>query len=275
VIFEDDAASGFAGWTAEGTWGVEQEEGNLVFSDSPGGSYLESLDASLILDHPLDLSGGVNAVLRFRTRWDIETGYDFARIEASADSGTTWTAIPGRHTRWGHGTTGGYAGGTQPVGVPGLDGNQRFWDDEEFDLGGYAGVPDVRLRFRLTSDGAVEQDGWILDDLSVLAYAPGASVAVGPEEPTRLPQLAVSPNPLRYESVITFQLLSASPVRLAVLDLSGREVRVLSEGLAAPGHREVRWDGRDARSHPVASGAYFLRLETSAGIATSKLLVLR
>jgi hypothetical protein len=94
--------------------------------------------------------------------------------------------------------------------------------------------------------------------------APGASAIA-------LSQSA--PNPAARSATIRFALPAAADVRLSVYDAAGRLVRVLAEGLFAPGEHEVSWDGRDAAGRPVASGVYFLRL-TGPGVAASRKLTL-
>jgi carboxypeptidase T len=278
VVFADSGNAGLSNWSVAGSWGLEAVDGDTAFSDSPGGNYPSYDNARLTLNQPLDLRGAARAVLAFRTKWDIEGGYDFGRVEVSADSGATWTAVAGLLTRSGHGTTLGYEGGTQPPGVPGYDGNQRFWAAEEIDLSAYAGVSDLRLRFRLTSDVAVQMDGWYLDDITLLLYPPSAALAVHepPSRPERgLRVLPGSPNPLRDRTEIRFVLPAASPVVVSVFDVSGRRVRVLSEGYAEAGVRTVVWDGRRDDGRRAASGAYFVRIRAASGNATTKVLLVR
>jgi len=269
TLFADDGASGLAHWSATGTWGTETVDGDPAFSDSPAADYAPGTDASLELDPSLDLSGALHAVLRFRARWDIETGYDFARVEASTDSGTTWTALPGTGTRAGHGY------GAQPTGTPGYDGNQRFWSEEEVDLSPFAGTGDLRLRFRLTSDANTEQDGWLVDDVVVAVYPELAPVSVAHTTPPLRPRLTVAPNPFGTRARIYYALDVASPVRIAVYDVSGREVRLLADGYAQPGERTLVWDGTGAAGRPVAAGTYFVRLRYASGVESAKLLLVR
>ena len=278
VVFSDSGNAGLSAWTVAGGWGLEAVDGDSAFSDSPGGDYPAHDDARLTLDHPLDLSGAAHAILAFRTRWDVEGGYDFGRVEVSADSGATWTAVAGDLTRPGHGTILGYEGGTQTSGAPGYDGDQRFWAPEEIDLSAYAGLPDLRLRFRLTSDVAVQMDGWYLDDIALLAYPPASALAVlDPSSPgaVGLRVLPGSPNPVRDRTEIRFVLPQASPVDVSVYDVAGRRVRVLSEGYAEAGSRAVAWDGRRADGRRAAAGAYFVRVQTPSGSASTKILLLR
>ncbi len=68
------------------------------------------------------------------------------------------------------------------------------------------------------------------------------------------------PNPFNPYTVIPFRLARPGHVRVDVLDVQGRTLTtLLSESRAAGTHR-VRWDGRDADGHPVASGTYVYRI---------------
>ncbi len=226
----------------------------------------------------LDLSGAAGAVLRFRARWDVETGFDFATVEVSADSGATWTPRHGRWTRPGHGTTGGYAGGTQALGLPGYDGDRRLWVDEEIDLSDHAGASALSLRFRLRSDSGVEMPGWLIDDIVVLAYPPASALSAGsdlPETPGFSRPLRAFPNPFSAESRIRFSMDRPSSYRLALFDAAGRVVRILSQGYSEMGEKEIVWDGRGADGRSLPRGTYFARLDTPGRSVSSRLLLLR
>jgi M6 family metalloprotease-like protein len=68
------------------------------------------------------------------------------------------------------------------------------------------------------------------------------------------------PNPFNPETKISFALPEPSTVRLTVLDVLGREIVVLEDGLLPAGHRTARWNGRNAKGEPVGSGVYFYRI---------------
>jgi hypothetical protein len=84
------------------------------------------------------------------------------------------------------------------------------------------------------------------------------------------------PNPV-YEgsSTIPFTLPSAEKVRVRVLDIAGREVRVLLDRMAGAGAQSVTWNGLDDAGRTVPSGIYFYELGTSDFTATRKLVRLR
>jgi hypothetical protein len=78
------------------------------------------------------------------------------------------------------------------------------------------------------------------------------------------------PNPFNPKTTIRFALPEASPVRLAVYDMTGREVRRLLDGLLGAGRHEVTFDAGD-----LSSGMYVYRLETSARSLTQRMILLK
>ena len=87
--------------------------------------------------------------------------------------------------------------------------------------------------------------------------------------------LRASPNPFGPMTTVTFALLRPAPVHLAVYDLSGREVTVLTSGPRPAGEVTATWDGRDGTGREVAAGTYFLRLEAGEIRQASRVVLLR
>ena len=81
------------------------------------------------------------------------------------------------------------------------------------------------------------------------------------------------PNPFNPTTEIRFDLSRPGPVRLAVYDLLGREVRTLVDGFRAAGAHAVVWDGRSDAGETVASGVYLYRME-AGGFTESRMMVL-
>ena len=78
------------------------------------------------------------------------------------------------------------------------------------------------------------------------------------------------PNPFNAKTVISCEWRVSSQVRLAVYDISGREVAVLAEGLYPAGTHQSVWD---ASSFP--SGVYFACLTAGDFQRTRKLLLIK
>lgn len=110
------------------------------------------------------------------------------------------------------------------------------------------------------------------------AYQLAMSVVIGAEEvstPGRPFELLPNvPNPFNPSTVIRYQLLETSDVRLRVYDVGGRRIRDLwAAPSQTPGLYSVSWDGRDNSGRLVASGVYFCRLE-SDGYSQSQRMTL-
>ena len=84
--------------------------------------------------------------------------------------------------------------------------------------------------------------------------------------------LKVAPNPIQQQAVIDYRVLDGRPVRLAIHDASGREVRVLTAQAQTPGDHTLVWDGTDQQARTAPAGVYFVRLETGGKAATARLV---
>ena len=83
------------------------------------------------------------------------------------------------------------------------------------------------------------------------------------------------PTPFNAEVTIPFALAEAGPVRLAVYNLMGQQVRVLADGWVDSGAHRVRWDGRTAAGAEAASGVYWAVLQAGEVVQTAKLALIR
>ncbi len=73
------------------------------------------------------------------------------------------------------------------------------------------------------------------------------------------------PNPFNPETNFKFQISSFALVEFSIFDIAGRKVKTLIHQQLSPGEHVIRWDGRDRKGNPAASGIYFYRLRVSAG----------
>jgi len=65
------------------------------------------------------------------------------------------------------------------------------------------------------------------------------------------------------------------PVKLAIYDLSGKEVNVLVQNTFAPGKYKVVWNGKDQYGQPVSAGMYIYQIEAGNFRNTKKLILLK
>src|SRR5690606_39089451 len=132
------------------------------YTDSRIGNYASNATVTMTLTNPVDLSSYNNPKLVFRTRYDIESNWDYGQVKISTNNGATWIPLAGNYTEPG-------VGSFQPNGQPVYDGVQNNWVQESISLAGY-NSDQVKIRFQLVSDGLVNHDGWYLDDIAILVY---------------------------------------------------------------------------------------------------------
>ena len=78
------------------------------------------------------------------------------------------------------------------------------------------------------------------------------------------------PNPFNARTNIEFELERSSAVNLAVFDITGACVAVLHDGILDAGIHKVSWNAEEE-----ASGVYYYKLATDAGISTRKMVFLK
>ena len=78
------------------------------------------------------------------------------------------------------------------------------------------------------------------------------------------------PNPFNPSTIIKYELIVNSMVKLTVYDLSGRKIKELVNQQQGPGLHSVNFDASD-----LASGIYLYRLKTGSFEQSRKMLLLR
>ena len=119
------------------------------------------------LRRTVDLSQYTTATLTFRTRYEIEEGWDFGFVQVSTDGGKTWTSLSDVEGR----TTYEHASGAKEeivANLPGFTGSSNGWVNETFDLSPYAGKT-IMLQFRYMTDWGFTLEGWFIDDIQIVA----------------------------------------------------------------------------------------------------------
>lgn len=90
-----------------------------------------------------------------------------------------------------------------------------------------------------------------------------------------IPLRILGPNPFSRSTAIGVLTSLESPFSLAIYDLNGRLVRSLIEDGIEPGFKAMAWDGIDDRGQRVPYGMYFVRLVTSTGANSKKIVFVR
>ncbi|MCY3764725.1 MAG: T9SS type A sorting domain-containing protein [Gemmatimonadetes bacterium] len=83
------------------------------------------------------------------------------------------------------------------------------------------------------------------------------------------------PNPFNPSTVIGYRIPEAGPVRLAIYNLLGQEVRVLVDLYMEAGSFTATWDGKDEMGRQVSSGIYLYRIQAGGFSASRRMLFLK
>ncbi|MCB9435045.1 MAG: immune inhibitor A [Ardenticatenaceae bacterium] len=126
--------------------------GQRVWATLPGDGSDQTLSRTF------DLAGLSEATFSFWTWYDIEEGWDYGYLALSSDNGRSWEllATANSQTDNPHGNSFG----------PGYTGSSGGWVQQTAVLTPYAGQT-VQLRFHYLTDGAVQGQGWLLDDIAL------------------------------------------------------------------------------------------------------------
>jgi hypothetical protein len=85
-----------------------------------------------------------------------------------------------------------------------------------------------------------------------------------------------APNPFNPQTAIQFTLSVATPVDVAVYDVSGRLVRRLLDGTPlSAGHHSVAWGGCDQNGRSVAAGTYLYRITSEGKVVIGRMTLVR
>lgn len=264
---DDDATAG--GWVQADPVGTFEEEvgrtiqpeddhtpgagtscfvtGNGVPGGLPGGADVDG-GCTTLRSAVIDLSGEEEAFVSY-ARWFNMGGAsadDTLLVDVSADGGSSWVALERVSAR------------------------DTFWHVVDIRLNDFVDLTSrVQLRFTACDRFAGGVTEAAIDDVSIMAFTPRTAVP-GDTVATTTMLRAPAPNPVRGAMTIRFQLHAAAPVDLAVFDVRGRRVRVITEADYAPGPHDLPWDGRDERGHQAASGLYYLRLRAEGSSRFSR-----
>ena len=81
-------------------------------------------------------------------------------------------------------------------------------------------------------------------------------------------------DPLQGEkTVLTYDLETSGMVSLQVFTLDGSIVKILHRGRQGAGTYTYTWDGTNTGGNPVARGIYFIKVKSSEGVITRKVIL--
>jgi len=282
AIFVDDFESDL-GWSvtdgpglSDGTWergipagGGERGDppidgdgsGNCYLTDNVDGNSDVDGGTTYLISPAIDVSSADDAVVSFLLWYTNDFGdepnNDTFDIYLSDDNGTAWTLASS-------------VGPSTPV--------PYGWYTRSVAVGDHVDLTS-ELRVRLSSSdlegGSVVEAG--VDAFTVnMLTCESTGVDTGANGTRAYALHANVPNPFNPHTLIRYELPAPSTVTLRIFDAAGRVVRTLaaSESRGAGTHT-VWWNGTNDRGEPVASGAYFYRLQAGDETLLRKMMLLK
>lgn len=249
AVFYEDFELTLEDWDTTGTWGIVPHQapaGSAVLTDSPQGNYDSNITSFCQTATAIDLSNAEMVNLSFLTRYEFDLSADYVALmyRRSSESEVHTLDI--------------YSG-------------SQDWSTKSYSLDFLAGES-IYLAFVIYSDGSNTADGIYIDDIKV--FTSNAAVT-NHDLVSPVTQLICYPNPFQEEVQIKLMDPPQSQDELGIYNLKGQKIRTLdTSGLTSDGYALI-WDGKDENSRQVASGIYFLRLQSrSRTLATKKILKL-
>jgi bacillopeptidase F len=194
TLFSDDFESGAPGWTHSSppSWGdqwhlsSEQAHGGTYSwkcGDTGAGDYANLLDARLTSPVIADIPDEARLYFWMKIEGELsgafpDSAYDGGILEISADGGafeqvTTEGGYP-KTFRW---QSGGGAPATGPMLGQPCWADDPTWVEEIMDLDAYVGQS-IQIQFRFGSDAGTTNEGWYVDDVSIVAIGTCSAVEV-------------------------------------------------------------------------------------------------
>jgi len=160
-------------------------------------------------------------------------------VKMDADGDTVWTATYG-----------------------GNGDDRAYWGEETSD-GGFVLV------------GSTNSFGAPQHNVYLVKTGPDQSgINEGIDAPRAAYGLRVLPVPSVSDVTLEFEIPRTQPVRIAIYNLLGQELRVLVSRVIGVGTHQVTWDGEDRHGRPVPAGVYFVKLTTARASETCKAVLM-
>jgi hypothetical protein len=211
-------------------------------------SYLESpcFDMSNLVSDP---------IISFLHIHQTENGFDEGWLELSTDGGVNWNKVIdlGLASNWYNDIANQWWENTNPGGA-------TVWDTASNVLTGAAGFSDVKVRFVMSADGSVQQEGFGVDSVFM------DGVVGIQEELANESNFTVYPNPTNGQFRLIMNSKQDMDYNLVMRDAQGK--LILEEQLNVNGYFMKDYNFED-----LAKGVYFLNLMSDEESIVKKLII--
>jgi len=214
-------------------WGIVESDNRTALTESVDSEYVSNSTAWILIPTSVDFDDEHSLVLRL-----IHLPY----FEPGADRGDVivWDWERERE---------------QMVTIASFSQFPNDWDTTYISLDDFS-TGEIWVRFGINTDGAVEEEGWLIDRMTLFRSRQVLDV----NEPVALPKeisFYVFPNPANSVTRVILNLPVAGHGRIDLYDGNGRHLTVLTDHMISPGKYSYLID-----SSYLPSGSYYLNLQT-------------
>ncbi|MCD6177435.1 MAG: T9SS type A sorting domain-containing protein [Candidatus Cloacimonetes bacterium] len=250
-VFEENWEGDLSNWTILGDWAITDSSiiGDYSVTDSPDEFYENGSTATIATTNPINMNSVSNDVcLTFWHKYYVEHDFDNCVVEYSFN-GSNWTEL------------------AQFSGV------SDNWVQE------FIFVPEfvdhyVYLRFKVEADEILDDPGWWIDDIKIIA---STGAFIDNNIPVFNSELIGNyPNPFNPETLISFSIVQTSSfVNLEIFNVKGQKVKTLVNEQLSSGFYTRVWDGKNDAGRSVTSGIYFYKMQNADYTKTMKMILLK
>ena len=228
--------------------------GNNVYGTNLSGNHADNVK-SYLFTQCYDLTNITSPVLKFDLAFDLEFNWDILYVEYSTDGGNNWNVLgTSFDPNW-------YNSNTLPGGncynCPGAQwtGTNATLQEYSYDLSAFGGESNMVFRFVFHSDQSVNQEGVILDNLSV----EGTLSA----EDFNSNSFNVYPNP--SNGIFNIKMRNnISEFEFEVIDITGKTIITKNKVLN---------NSYQLNLSSFSSGLYFINISVDDQTSTKKLIL--
>lgn len=83
------------------------------------------------------------------------------------------------------------------------------------------------------------------------------------------------PNPFNPMTSIDIKLKQISYLKISIIDMEGKEIKVIGDQKYSAGRSTLQWDGTNANGHLMPSGIYYYSLKSNKSVISKKMILIK
>ncbi len=252
IVFDEGLCGNY--WTrGVATGSVLNSSGNNVYGTELGGNHADNIK-SYLYSECYDFTNITSPTIKFDLAFDLELDWDILYVEYSTDGGNNWIVLgTSSDPNWYNSNT---LPGSNCLNCPGAQwtGTNATLQEYSYDLSAFEGESSVTFRFVFHSDQSVNQEGVILDNLTLSGTLGVYDFSVD--------GFKIYPNPSK--NIFNIELKNNNEFEFAVFDITGK--RIINK-------KKVSRNSYQLDMSSYSPGMYFINIESKNQSATRKLLL--